>query len=72
MWCSEASAARNWNVPFNEDRLRGMEDVLEWDIPGTHTGVVIEDEESGDMSKIDLKLVLRARSDRGFVPPWDL
>jgi hypothetical protein len=72
MWCSEDPAARNWNERFNEDRLRGMEDVLEWDIPGTHTGVVMEDEESGDMSMINLKLVLRAGSDREFVPPWDL
>lgn len=75
MWCSEDLAARNWNERFNEDRLRGMEDVLEWDVPGTYAGVVIEDEESGDsvdMSMINLKLVLRARSDRGFVAPWDL
>lgn len=70
MWCGtqlgeDEDTAKDWNRPFNQDRLKSQDDVLEWDL-GTHDGVVYGNEQ------IDLNLVLRARSDRGFVPPWDL
>lgn len=68
-WCGLTTAedeatAKNWNLPFNQDRLERMEDVVEWDL-GTHEGKVLDDK------KIDLNVILSARSIRNFAPPWN-
>jgi hypothetical protein len=52
MWCGthqgeDEGTAKDWNRPFNRDRLRSQADVLEWNL-GTIAGVVIEDGESED------------------------